>query len=223
MSAVPDTLSTLIEEKARYARENFSTRTMLDPVQGMSQWHDLAKKLISALSWLHTSAQIVHGDIKPHNILLQPRTPLDGANTSEFPYEPLFADFSSAQLINASEQPSGTGLSAMTPPFTAPELLRTLSSPDTVATPASDVFSLAVTLLAAAIGDQQVYSGFSPAQRLMLAKDGHNIINYARSGDGGPRVPKNGTVEKIVSPAVAKDPAARVTPGDWLDLAKSLA
>ncbi|KAL4870787.1 hypothetical protein BDV12DRAFT_44021 [Aspergillus spectabilis] len=223
MSAVPDALSTYIEEKGRIARENFSTRTMFDPVQGMPQWHDLAKKLIAALSWLHSSAQIVHGDIKPHNILLQPRTPLDNADSSEFPYEPLFADFSSSHPISASDKPTGTALSAVTPPFIAPELLRALSSTDVVPTPASDVFSLAVTLLAAATGEPLVYSGFSSGQRLLRAKDGHLIVDLVRNGDNGARVPKNGTIEKIVKPAIAKVPAERIVPGAWLTLAQSLA
>ncbi|KAL5337310.1 kinase-like domain-containing protein [Aspergillus crustosus] len=218
MSAIPYALSTHIEEKAVFARENLSTRTMLDPVQGMSQWHDLAKKLIAALSWLHSSAQIVHGDIKPHNILLRPSGSLENADSSEFSYEPLFADFSSSHPISASEKPTGTALSAVTPPYTAPELLRSLSLPDTVLTPDSDVFSLAATLLAAAIGDLHIYSGFNATQRLLRAKEGHRVIEFARDGDCGARVPRNGTVEKILRPAVAKDPVERIAPSAWLSL-----
>ncbi|KAL4926931.1 protein kinase domain-containing protein [Aspergillus undulatus] len=230
MGAVPLSLSTHIEEKARLAQQNFSTRTMFDPVLGMPQWHDLAKKLIACLSWLHSHTQIVHGDIKPHNILLRPCTSLGSdIDSMRFPYEPLLADFSSAHSINTSESGSenetpSTALSAVTPPFTAPELLRALSSPDPITpAPASDVFSLAVTLLAAATGDLLIYSGFSAAQRLMVAKDGHMVIDFARSsGSNGTRVPKGGLVEGLVKPAIAKDPAARVTSIAWLELAMSL-
>ncbi|KAL4779373.1 kinase-like domain-containing protein [Aspergillus varians] len=224
MSAIPLSLSTYIEDKARIAQQNFSTRTMFDPAVGGSQWHDLAKKLIASLSWLHSSAQIVHGDIKPQNILLQPRTSLDdGIDSTEFPYEPLLADFSSSYSITASDKPTGTSLSAVTPPYTAPELLRSLSSPDVIPAPTSDVFSLAVTLLAAATGDLLIYSGFNAGQRLMCAKNGHHVIEFARSGGNGTRIPKNGIVEKIVKPAIAKEPAERITPGAWLKMAQTVA
>ncbi|KAL4921787.1 kinase-like domain-containing protein [Aspergillus aurantiobrunneus] len=223
MSAIPLSLSTYIEDKARLAQQNFSTRTMFEPVLGLPQWHDLAKKLITSLSWLHSNAQIVHGDIKPHNILLQPRMSLNNdIDSTEFPYHPLLADFSSSYSISASEKPTGTSLSAVTPPFTAPELLRALTSPDIIPAPASDVFSLAVTLLAAATGDLLIYSGFNAGQRLMRAKDGHLVIDFARSGGNGTRVPKNGSVEQIVKPAIAKDPAERITPAAWLELAQTV-
>ncbi|KAL3482506.1 kinase-like domain-containing protein [Aspergillus californicus] len=225
MSAVPLSLSTYIEDKAALAQKNKTTRSMFDPVQGLAQWHGLAKKLVAGLSWLHSSALILHGDIKPHNILLQPCMSIDDdANSTEFLYEPLFADFSSSCPISSSEEPTGTALSAITPPFTAPELLRvsSLACPDAVITPASDVFSLAVTLLAAATGDLLLYPGYNSMQRLMMAKDGHRVIEFTRSSDNGSRVPKNGIVEKIIKPAIAKDPAERITPGDWLQLAKTI-
>ncbi|KAL4949184.1 kinase-like domain-containing protein [Aspergillus filifer] len=233
MGAVPLSLSSYIEEKSRFAQQNFSTRTMFDPVLGIPQWHDLAKKLIASLSWLHEQAQIVHGDIKPHNILLRPCLSINFEDASDttsnepFPYEPLLADFSSAHCTapeSTEESEPSTALSAVTPPFTAPELLRALSSPDPITpAPASDVFSMAVTLLAAATGDLMIYSGFSPAQRLMVAKDGHMVIDFARSsGANGTRVPKNGIVEKIVKPGIAKDPAMRVSCGEWLQLAGSI-
>ncbi|KAL4937564.1 hypothetical protein BDV06DRAFT_202647 [Aspergillus oleicola] len=236
MGAVPLSLSTYIEEKARFAQQNFSTRTMFDPVLGMPHWHNLAKKLIASLLWLHEQAQIVHGDIKPHNILLRPCMSIDFEGDSDmnpkdtFPYEPLLADFSSAHSITPSDSTSesnsepSTALSAVTPPFTAPELLRALSSPNPIVpAPASDVFSLAVTLLAAATGNLLIYSGFSAAQRLMVAKDGHMVIEFARSsGDNGTRVPKGGVVEGIVKPGIAKDPSQRVSSEEWLELANSL-
>ncbi|KAL4988301.1 kinase-like domain-containing protein [Aspergillus falconensis] len=223
MSAVPLALSSYIEDKARIAQQNFSIQTMHEPVLGMAQWHDLAKKLIKGLSWLHSNAQIVHGDIKPHNILLRPRISLDNdINSAEFPYEPLFADFSSSYSITASgtEIPPNACLSAVTTPFTAPELLKALRSPDVIPEPASDVFSLAVTLLGAATGDILVYSGLHPTLRIQCAKDGHLIIDWARQcGTNGTRLPPNGLVEKIVKPAVAKVPAERITAHAWMDIA----
>ncbi|KAL2815475.1 kinase-like domain-containing protein [Aspergillus granulosus] len=217
MSAVPLSLSRYIEDKARLAEKNKTTRNMFDPVQGMAQWHDLAKKLITSLSWLHSQAMVIHGDIKPHNILLKPRMSINNdTNSTEFAYEPLFADFSSAHPITSSEAASDGGAqTALTPPFTAPEMLSALlSSPDAPPTPASDVFSLAVTLLAAATGDLLLY----PSQRcLLMSKNGHQVIEFVQSGQSGTRVPKNGDVEKILKPAVVKNPDERIKSDVWLD------
>ncbi|KAL2835074.1 kinase-like domain-containing protein [Aspergillus cavernicola] len=224
MAAVPLSLSTYIEDQARLAQKNKTTQNMFTPVLGMAQWHDLAKKLVASLLWLHSNALIMHGDIKPHNILLQPQMSIDDdTDSAGFPYEPLFADFSSAYPITTSEESTNTALTALTPPFTAPELLcvSSLSSPDVAPTPASDVFSLAVTLLAAATGDLLLYPGYNNIQRLMMARDGHRVIDFIRSGDNCTRVPRNGLVEKIVKPAIAKDPAERISSGDWLQLAQT--
>ncbi|GIC86805.1 protein kinase domain-containing protein [Aspergillus udagawae] len=221
MGAVPLALSTYIEEKASAAKKHISTSTMFDPVQGMAEWHGLAKKLVAGLAWLHKGAQMVHGDIKPYNFLLRPRPIANDSDSDEFPFEPLFADFSSAHPIGDCDSATkGTALTALTPPFTAPELLSisALKSPDVVPTPASDVFSLAVTLLAAATGDLLLYPGTNSMQRLAMAREGHQVIDFARSGQSGARIPRKGIVERIIKPAIAKDPPQRIDPADWLGL-----
>lgn len=228
MSAVPLSFSSYIEEKAVFARKSLSTKTMLEPIQGLKQWQDLAQKLIAGLHWLHTGPKIIHGDIKPHNILLQPQPNNLEATSDKFPYDPLFADFSSAHNIAepslSAEKHTGTSLTALTPPFAAPELLSvsSLTSPDSAPTAASDVFSLAVTLLAAATGDLLLYPGTSNMQRLAMAREGHQVIDFARSGPNGARIPRNGIVEQIIKPAITKDPAQRINPGEWLQLVQSL-
>ncbi|KAL1968252.1 hypothetical protein VTN77DRAFT_2087 [Rasamsonia byssochlamydoides] len=224
MSAVPLALSTYIRDRAALAQKNFSTRTMFDPVLGMAQWHDLALQLISGLSWLHSKPGVVHGDIKPHNILLRPRK--DRVDDSDrdrdiFPYEPLYTDFSSAHDMSSPKSAlsgAATPLSALTPPFAAPELLSVaaLKSSDVLVTQASDVFSLAVTLLAAATGDLVLYPGTSSMQRLAMSREGHRVLDFVRSGAHGSRVPRNGLVEKSLKPAVVKDPSERISPGEWL-------
>ncbi|KAE8154016.1 kinase-like domain-containing protein [Aspergillus avenaceus] len=229
MSAIPLSLSTYIEEKADIAQKHKTTRTMFDPVGGMAQWHGLAKKLITGLNWLHTEAQIIHGDIKPHNILLKSRPSNTDLECDGFPYEPIFADFSSAHNITGSsmsaEKATGTSLTALTPPFAAPELLSisSLTSPDSRPTTATEVFSLAVTLLAAATGDLLLYPGASNMQRLAMAREGHRVIEFARSGPNGSRVPRNGAVEQVVKPAILKDPSQRIRPDEWVELVNSLA
>ncbi|OXV10351.1 hypothetical protein Egran_01888 [Elaphomyces granulatus] len=223
MSAVPLTLSTYVEDRAAIARQNFSTRTMSDPVLGLSQWREVARALIAGLTWLHNEARVVHGDIKPHSILLRPRLVKDGATLA---YDPLYTDFSSAHdLLSptslASDSPR-TSLSALSPPFVAPELLSVsaMRSLDLVATPPCDVFSLAVTLLAAATGDLLLY-GTSNMQRLAMSRDGHRVLDYVRFGPNGSRVPRKGIIENILTQAVSKEPSERILPEEWLKLVES--
>ncbi|KAJ5766908.1 uncharacterized protein N7511_004524 [Penicillium nucicola] len=231
MTAIPLSLSTYIEDQADIARARQpATPTMFDPVQGTASYKALARKLIAGLNWLHQVAGMVHGDIKPHNILLRPVDADENSDvaSSAFPFEPLFADFSSAvEIPDDPAVPLDTtraSMSAFTPPFTAPEMLAslTVANGDIAPTPASDVFSLAATLLAAATGDLLLYPGTSNMQRLAMARQGHQIVDLTRSGSSGHRVPRNGFVEKLVRPAVVKDPAMRISTRDWVDLAASV-
>lgn len=228
MSAVPLALSTYIEDQADLARKRPpSNATMFDPVQGPASWRDMARKLISGLAWLHNTAGVIHGDIKPHNLLLRPiQADEPGVEAGEFPYEPLLADFSSAIDVPTNDSPDTAReiYSAFTPPFTAPELLSLASLKSGTATPspASDVFSLAATLVAAATGDLLLYPGSNNMQRLAMARDGHQILNFTRSGPGAARVPRRGFVESFVQPAIAKDPAQRIEAKEWAVLASSL-
>lgn len=225
MSAVPLALSTYIEDQADLRKKQASTATMFDPVQGLDSWRSLARKLINSLSWLHNEAGIVHGDIKPHNLLLRPIPDESNGELDAFSYEPLFADFSSALNLssgtNLASESSPFSMSAFTPPFTAPELLSlaSLKSGEVAPTPASDVFSLAATLVAAATGDLLLYPGSSNMQRLAMAREGHRILEFARSGANGSRVPRNGPVERLIQPAVAKEPSKRITTQEWVVLA----
>lgn len=227
MDAVPATLSGYIEEQAERAKGQRDTKSLFEPVSGLQAWLGLCKALVCGLNWLHENS-VVHADIKPHNILLRQIKTTDGNNA--FPYRPLFADFSSAHELSpstATDSDSDTDtntntntMTALTPPFTAPELLvlSSLKSPDIAPTPASDVFSLAVTLLAAATGDLLLYPGTNHMQRLAMAREGHRVIEFARSGMAGCRVRKDGVVERVVAPAVVKVPEERIGTADWVSL-----
>jgi serine/threonine protein kinase len=202
----------------------FSVKTMFDPVLGMSRWLALARGLVEGLSWLHNCAQIIHGDIKPQNILLRPRFSC-GHNAMDdiYPYDSLYVDFTSSHDLSPthfSPQVSGSSMSALTPPFAAPELLTvsSLKSADVVPSEASDVFSLAVTLLAAVTGDLLLYPGASAMQRLAMSREGHRVLEFVRSGTHGSRLPRKGTVEKVLSSSVLKEPESRIKPDDWLQL-----
>ncbi|KAJ5299527.1 hypothetical protein N7476_011084 [Penicillium atrosanguineum] len=225
MAAVPLDLSTYVEDQADLRKKNFSTATMFEPVMGMDSFSDLARKLIGGLAWLHNEAGLVHGDVKPLNILLRPIASDDcahaDADTGAFPYYPLYADFSSALDIPSDQEDINskiTDMYAVTVPFTAPEILKSLISGNVALSPASDVFSLAATLIACATGDMLLYPG-DRRRRQLMACDGHQILEFTRNGANGARVSRNGLVEKLVKPAVVKDPSQRISAQDWVAFA----
>jgi serine/threonine protein kinase len=175
----------------------------------------MADKLITALAWLHNTAEVVHGDIKPGNILLSPNR-----SSAAFAFDPLLIDFSSSHIIS-STTPTLNTLSAVTREYTAPELLfpSVLGDPSSTATTASDVFSLAVTLIIAATGELMVYSG-NVWQRTSMAKQGWNILEFVRSGEGGMKVPQGGVAERVVEAAVRKIEEGRTDSLKWRGLVR---
>lgn len=230
MSAVPLALSTYIEDQSASMRDQpISTATMFDPFLGPAAWKDLAHKLISSLGWLHHTAGIMHGDVKPHSILLRPIEATPNANGENqgahaFRYEPLLADFSAAMDISTDGENGDKILSSFTAPFSAPEVLKSLRPGSGLAPPgpASDVFSLAATLLAAATGDVLLYPGCDFRRRNLMAGEGHQILDFIRSFGNGARVPRNGFVEKLVKGAVVKDPSKRISAIDWVNFAEEV-
>lgn len=219
MEALPFRLGDHIRQCAVVASQNCSTWTMTEPVLGnAAKWISLAQRLVSALAWLHDQARVVHGDIKPDNILM---SHVHGSGT-DITFEPLFADFSSSQRLDLGETTPNT-LSAVTREYTAPELLssKVLRDPSSCATTASDVFSMALTLLVAATGQLLVYPG-SVFQRQAMATQGWMVLSHVRNGDGGTRVPRFGVVERVVERAVLKEGMGRVNAGTWLDIVNNI-
>lgn len=221
LSAIPLGLSDHITNCTLDLRSMAPSHARTAPVIGSEQmWLSLAGQLIDSLAWLHEVAGIVHGDIKPHNILLRPIELSDEHSDSQFfPYVPLIIDFSSSCHLHSRTRSPGA-LSAVTREYTAPELLRSsvLRDPTSLPTTASDVFSLAVTLLVAATGDLDVYPATSPFQRQAMASQGWSVIGFARNGAGGARVPRFGTVERCLERAVLKDGMGRVDAPKWAQL-----
>ncbi|EXJ67122.1 serine/threonine protein kinase [Cladophialophora psammophila CBS 110553] len=220
LEAIPFSLEDHIRQCAAVASQTLSTWTMADPVLGSdAKWFHLARQLISALAWLHRDARVVHGDIKPGNILL---TCVHGSGT-DVSCRPVFADFSSAQRLDMEDMTANT-LSAVTREYTAPELLnsKVLRDPTSTATPASDVFSMAITLLVAATGQMLVYPG-SVLQRQAMATQGWMVLSYVRNAEQGSRVPRFGLVERVLERAVLKADMGRVNAQEWLGIVETMA
>ncbi|EFE39108.1 protein kinase domain-containing protein [Trichophyton verrucosum HKI 0517] len=243
MTAIPLSFASYIKTRAKDAAAVFNTRTMFKPVLGMATWLSFADKLVEGLRWMH-EAGVVHGDIKPQNILLRPRVPSISISSSSSSsggptatalnssgtiddtaansFDLLFIDFTSSLYSHGSGVALNSTASsrlATSLPFTAPELLSisSMTLPPTPA-PSSDIFALALTLVAAAIGYGEVYPGLERHRALALARDGHRVIDYVRAGEQGTRIPRKGVVERVISPAVLKDAGSRVATEHWLGI-----
>lgn len=207
LDAVP--LSLEAHAKAAIGRP-LSTKTMFDPVIGAKEWAGLAEGLIDGLAFLH-SMSCVHGDIKPANVLLRPRS------TGEL--TPLYCDFSSSHIVSDKGEEEVEEVSAVTTEYLAPDLLEALSPRNprrAVATHASDVFALGVTLLFAAIGESPYAGARIASQKLGMAKEG-TPFEFARRGEQASRVMKGRAVDRALKSALAKEAVKRVSVAEWRD------
>ena len=196
------------------ARENFTTKTMFDPVVGAIQWTKFAEGLICGLDFLHSKG-CVHGDIKPANILLQ--------SLPDSTYIPLYCDFSSSHVLSPPSSPDTEEVSAVTAEFTSPELLTSFyrrNGDRAVATFASDIFALGVTLLVAATGESPYVGARMELQRLGMAKEG-KPMDFARGGDQASRVMRGKLVDRTLTKALERDPLRRVDAAEWSTMVTS--
>ncbi|MET7453496.1 protein kinase [Streptomyces sp. NPDC005574] len=161
----------------------------LDPA---TVWR-LTGELGRALAGL-AAAEIVHRDLKPSNVLLSVR----GAHV---------IDFGISKAVDASSI-TGTGNRVGTPAYMSPEHLRTGRS-DT----ASDVFSLAGTLVYAAAGRAPFGdgTGVDVMHRVAFEEPDPELLGRIIAAD-----PELGS---LLSACLAKDPASRPTPRDLVEAA----
>lgn len=153
----------------------------------------LTAQLAQALAEL-AAARIVHRDLKPSNVLLSVR----GAHV---------IDFGISKAVDASSI-TGTGNRVGTPAYMSPEHLRTGHS-DT----ASDVFSLAGTLVYAATGQAPFGdgTGVDVMHRVAFEEPSPELIGGISAADA--------TLGSLLSACLAKDPGERPSPQDLVDAA----
>ncbi|MEV6176175.1 protein kinase [Streptomyces sp. NPDC052015] len=140
------------------------------------------------------AAGVVHRDLKPSNVLLSVR----GAHV---------IDFGISKAVDSSSL-TGTGNRVGTPAYMSPEHLRTGRS-DT----ASDVFSLAGTLVYAATGRAPFGdgTGVDVMHRVAFEEPDPDLLGGIASAD-----PALGA---LLSACLAKEPGQRPTPQDLVDAA----
>lgn len=139
---------------------------------------------------------IVHRDLKPSNVLLSVR----GAHV---------IDFGVSKAADASSI-TGTGDRVGTPAFMSPEYLRT-GRCDT----ASDVFSLAGTLVYAATGHAPFGdgTGVDVMHRVAFEEPNPELIGEISAADAA--------LGSLLSACLAKEPERRPTPRDLIDAAEA--
>ncbi|GII42745.1 serine/threonine protein kinase [Planotetraspora phitsanulokensis] len=137
----------------------------------------LAVATLTALEAIHR-AGIVHRDFKPANVIMGPEGPV-------------VIDFGIARLLDQATTRSGI---VGTPAYMAPEQFD-----GRTASPASDVFSWAVTMVYAATG-QRAFPGATPSAVI------HGIMTSEPDVGGVPE-----PLRQLVLSCLAKDPDARPT------------
>ncbi|KAA2261128.1 serine/threonine protein kinase [Solihabitans fulvus] len=149
----------------------------------------VAAGLAQALLDLHRVG-LVHRDLKPSNVMLA----ADGVRV---------IDFGIARAAESADSTELTHASALigSPAFMSPE-----QAEGHELTPASDVFSLGATLAVAGTGNAP-FGGRSTPQLL------YNVVHT--EPDLSALTPR---LREIVEPCLAKDPGARPTPQDLLEL-----
>lgn len=194
------------------------------PVVGIPQWLFFAERLCETFSALKR-AGVVHGDVKWSNILLREYHPEPEdalweeyvCTTGERLLVPVLVDFSSSHV---GGEPVAA-VSAVTTAFAAPELLQSFlrgvvvaspvmltgGGPHPVPTFASDLYSLGVSLLAAAVGSE-VYCNAGRHVGIYVRQG--NPMGWVKADERGMRVGRGGVVASVLEGCFGKTAEGRV-------------
>lgn len=164
--------------------KSLAHRLQAEPRIPWGETLELLRQVSDALEYAHDQG-IVHRDIKPHNILLDPRS---GA---------MLSDFGFARLVGTSSlTQSVSGGIVGTPAYIAPEIWDGAQ-----ATPATDVYSLACVVCEMLTG-RVLFGGETP-MAVMRAHDRGAVLPAQWPAD----VPAE--IGRVLARAVARDPAQR--------------
>lgn len=190
--------------------DGFNLRSVLNDIRQRKQPRiaapeavRLTKGVAHALRHLHHNRQIIHGDIKPANLLLTKRTSL------------VLIDYGNAWTIERTLQRSeGDGVSGA---YTAPELLQDDRSVNFRA----DVFSLGVVLYELLTG-KIPYEGYGGKVAMLpdSVTSGLRLVPASEISPDRNRVAKPfwKHVDELLNQSLAIDPDHRFdTSGAWLD------
>ncbi|KAF1931278.1 kinase-like protein [Didymella exigua CBS 183.55] len=175
--------------------------------------------LIHSLMWMQDK-NCVHADIKPSNILTT-ETPMDPTSVPETVY----SDFSSTILIAPEiEVHNASPLGAGTWDYLDPSLLRSTDAPE--ASAATDLWSLAITLLFLIIGASP-FDGFrhNKFQQREMIKSGQPLQCLAYDDIGIENVRKMKDLSKALgldlhkwfARVLVKDVSKRIDVAEWRD------
>lgn len=186
----------------------------------------MALHLVRGLAFLHEQG-LVHGDIKPGNILLAPRASSSGDSgvslhsgsaQDSIMYTPLFIDFtaSTLSLPNLTINPpksSGAG----TYDFMPPELFSLSATPTTSA----DVYALGLTLLTAVLGHSPYDGAANVFMRRAMAMQG-TPLEFASGDWQGWQRARALNVERWLGGAVRGKSAERWAVREWVSVLEGL-
>lgn len=157
-----------------------------------------SSQLVAGLSFLHEN-NVIHGDIKPANILI--RQTHEGLRF-------LYCDFSASRYDNPESKPSE---SAGTYDFMSPEDFRL----DCVSTKASDIYSLGMTLLAAALG-RSVYSDIPNAFALRACAASGCPLQLVQGDVGFEKKLEDAGLMESLKAVLKKDANGRLVARQWV-------
>lgn len=175
------------------------------------QLQPIASACVAGLDYIHRH-NVIHGDIKPSNILLRPieqgsglGIQLQGAQ-----FQPLYCDFSAARYNSPDCSPSE---SAGTYDFMAPELF-SLFAPDNWTSFATDVYALGVSLLYLVIGQSPYDYAHNTFQRRAMAMSARPLEAAGSNLEAAQKIRQTG-VEIWIAQTIKSKALQRCTASEW--------